>query len=859
MALNSSPSTAMRLLFFSLLAFSQTWVLFASTAFEALVTETHGAQSYLRTRWHGPMNRGQAMDVTLAFDEKGLFRRGWAWSEENNKRIYYPGNRKTTQHVERGMKAPGLTMKEGAIGGTVAMDLGKKPTTYEIEMQVQGSDVKGQWLYRFGQGEAIALPKRPFKGHLSPSQKALHIELEHARPQKLIPTLGKYAGKLQFRLKKGKDGTWSAAGLHVMELRIDGDQFKAHLAFEDAATKIEGVVFWNEYHFEGQLGEATGHGHSITGSFHGLYNKAHQLKGEITGTVVDEKHLLQSNALDPAQDYPAWRGPHSDWRTHDQPYELVDQLRNAHLLWKSDPTPPGRAQDKRYFSNNHNRGIGGGGCSPILYDNKIYQFYIRPAGPDFDKAFVQRIQEAGLPLVLDQWRIAVDEYMLCLDAQTGRTLWRTRLPMGGLNYPIGSKSGGDMTPCAGEGKVFAIGSTLRIYAFDANSGEMLWENHLGSKHHHLESQKRQAIKRGEVWSWNRDNNGSPIYVDGTVVVSNMDSQRYGTKVNSALLGFDAKTGKKSWQIGGVGGRNFTPATWEHQGKTHVIATGSGKGQDFITCIDPKSGEVLWRAPSGENQRTFTIVGDHILTNGQPTNDDKKPRYLTCYSLLERGKRLWSYRGALNHYTMDQDLFYKNEVIHRADEQLVWIDLPTGKVTHRVIGRAANSYPVRIGNRALIEIDGTHSLNQYILVDLDTKEVMTDIWNPPHYQQSGYAHNQSKPIAEGRMYFRGASSIVAYDLRKILDLKHDDPTNPVVEARAILDWLEEPDLRCTWTFSDGTTHTGPKVSHRFALPPAAKVFEEWVKLTITSSRGMRRVAERKVYLSGSPIEAQTNPA
>ena len=120
---------------------------------------------------------------------------------------------------------------------------------------------------------------------------------------------------------------------------------------------------------------------------------------------------------------------------------------------------------------------------------------------------------------MDQWRIAADEFLVCLDAATGRTLWRTRLPLRGLNYAIGSKSGGNMTPCAGDGKIFAIGSTLRIYGFDADTGEMLWENDLGSKHRSLERSKQAAIKRKEVWSWNRDNNGSPIFVDGVVVMT----------------------------------------------------------------------------------------------------------------------------------------------------------------------------------------------------------------------------------------------------------------------------------------------------------------------------------------------------
>ena len=103
----------------------------------------------------------------------------------------------------------------------------------------------------------------------------------------------------------------------------------------------------------------------------------------------------------------------------------------------------------------------------------------------------------------------------------------------------------------------------------------------------------------------------------------------------------------------------------------------------------------------------------------------------------------------NHSSMDHMMFYNGEVIHQVDEQLVWINLASGEVTHRIKGRPANSMPVTVGDRALIEFDGTHSLNQYTQVDLINKTILTDLWSPPHKQQTGYAHDQAKPFAEGQ--------------------------------------------------------------------------------------------------------------
>lgn len=83
-----------------------------------------------------------------------------------------------------------------------------------------------------------------------------------------------------------------------------------------------------------------------------------------------------------------------------------------------------------------------------------------------------------------------DDIVLCVDAMTGRTLWRRRFA-GGNNYQTRKDPGlNQRTMCYADGKVFALGSCCDLYALDAVSGELLWE--AGSVDHQRSRQDRLA-------------------------------------------------------------------------------------------------------------------------------------------------------------------------------------------------------------------------------------------------------------------------------------------------------------------------------------------------------------------------------
>jgi hypothetical protein len=398
------------------------------------VIEHFGPQQYLRMRWHGPVSMDEPMDVTLCFDEAGQFKRGWAWTEAYNRLEYYPSNRHDMEHVERDLKAANLTLQANGLKGELEIQFREKVySPYSLSVMVKNGVVSGIWQMPIGtaDGEEELLPQA-FSGQVSGDTIQLSLPKGARSPRRLKES--KYtADSFNATLAKNANGEWQGEawfrhrgeelGVTIQKVDLAGDKVSIHLGKIDTNVSRGDDLYWNEYRFEGQMSTDG----TLTGTCHGIYDKKHTITGKVSGRLISEAEFNAMNPLDPAQDFPSYRGAYSDWRVRPHPYELVDDLHNANLLWKSDPTPPGR-WGIVFNEFAHLSKVAGGGTSPILYDGKIYQFHIKPSGPDVDAAWLQKFEKAGLTPKLDQIRIAADDVLMCIDARSGRTLWRTSMP-----------------------------------------------------------------------------------------------------------------------------------------------------------------------------------------------------------------------------------------------------------------------------------------------------------------------------------------------------------------------------------------------------------------------------------------------
>lgn len=262
-------------------------------------------------------------------------------------------------------------------------------------------------------------------------------------------------------------------------------------------------------------------------------------------------------------DWNQWLGPNRNGIAPESP-RLADQWapEGPVMVWKSAENIPGGA--KGDYSN-----FG----SPVVANGKVYLFvHDLPGSADV---------------------------VFCLDANNGKTLWKTSFP----GFPQGCYSS---TPYVGEGKVYVVGSKS-MYCLDAQTGKAIWKT---------------ACLGNSVSS-------SPALVDGVLVVSTgigkFNQERELDGKGSAdgdwglFKGFDAASGKELWacpeaSVGihkgkNQGSVNSSAGVWVTDKGPRII-TNTGK----LTCVNPKNGKAIWQ---GDEQALYagtpTIVGDLCIT------------------------------------------------------------------------------------------------------------------------------------------------------------------------------------------------------------------------------------------------------
>ena len=126
--------------------------------------------------------------------------------------------------------------------------------------------------------------------------------------------------------------------------------------------------------------------------------------------------------------------------------------------------------------------------------------------------------------VMDRQKDPEVERVLCLDTQTGKTLWQYSYPVryGKLDYGNGPRC----TPTVADEKVFTFGAMGHLTALDARTGKLLWS--------------RDTVKEFEASLPTWGHACSPLYDRGYLIV------QVGAK-DGCLMSFAARTGKVVWR------------------------------------------------------------------------------------------------------------------------------------------------------------------------------------------------------------------------------------------------------------------------------------------------------------------------
>ena len=326
-----------------------------------------------------------------------------------------------------------------------------------------------------------------------------------------------------------------------------------------------------------------------------------------------------------AQDWPQWRGPNRDGSVESftlpstWPEGLTEQ-------WTVD--------------------VGLGYATPVIVGDRIYM-YTRQDG---------------------------DEVMLAMDVDTGDVVWRSGYPAPFELMPAAARHGPGpkSTPTFADGRLFTLGMSGIVTAWDADTGRHLWQ---------MEAPPVQPTYHTAM---------SPV-VDGDVMIVHIGGQDDG-----ALTAFEVATGEVRWSWDGDGPAYGSPIVVELGGTRQVVTF----TQENMVGVALDTGALLWRRPFVTQATTTSQTP--ILYNGQLVQAGRG-NGITLFRVVREGAA-WTTEDVW--HTDEVSLHMTNGVVldgvlyglsHLNSGQYFGLDLETGEVLWTSRPRqAVNAALLRVG-------------------------------------------------------------------------------------------------------------------------------------------------------------------
>lgn len=187
-----------------------------------------------------------------------------------------------------------------------------------------------------------------------------------------------------------------------------------------------------------------------------------------------------------------------------------------------------------------------------------------------------------------------NEVMRALDATTGKVIWESKYvatfkpnPAATGKHGTGPKS----TPTFADGRLFTLGMSGMVTAFDAATGRQIWQKPAPAV---------QTLYHTGM---------SPLVDRGLAIV------HVGGHGNGALTAFDARTGDVKWSWDGDGPAYGSPIAAEIGGTRQIVTF----TQDNLVAVSADTGALLWRRPysvrATRNAVTPIVFGQTLIVSG----------------------------------------------------------------------------------------------------------------------------------------------------------------------------------------------------------------------------------------------------
>ncbi|MGK0185908.1 MAG: outer membrane protein assembly factor BamB [Verrucomicrobiales bacterium] len=333
-------------------------------------------------------------------------------------------------------------------------------------------------------------------------------------------------------------------------------------------------------------------------------------------------HLTPATGEDEVS-WPGWLGPKRDGRVDhfNVPTEWPEKLKK---VWTAE--------------------VGTGYSTPIVASGRIYQHA----------------------------RQGDEDVVLCLDLETGKSLWRKTYEVyftpgqGGTRHGRGPKS----SPVFADGRLFTLSITGVLSAWDGKSGDLLWRNDF----------KKRFSENHPYWGVST----SPV-VDAGQVVLQIGNDKVGS-----LLALDVTTGDEVWSHGKAATSYSSPIVVMIEGIRQIVLW----NQPGLVSVESGTGRLLWKysfPQVGNNQNTTTP----LLHNGRLILGGENRGIRSVEPQLKEGvwtvKENWRQEEvALDMSTgvINGDRFFGFS--HYRSGQFFCLDTETGKVLWKGNGRAGEN-------------------------------------------------------------------------------------------------------------------------------------------------------------------------
>jgi outer membrane protein assembly factor BamB len=191
-----------------------------------------------------------------------------------------------------------------------------------------------------------------------------------------------------------------------------------------------------------------------------------------------------------------------------------------------------------------------------------------------------------------------EEIVAAINLADGKVIWeqKYRAAFKKNQYAVEMAKGPNSTPLVIGNRLFTLGVTGVLAAWDTATGKQLWNKDFSS-----------SIDTSKMFCGTA---ASPLAVNGRLVV------QYGSDIHGGkILGLDPATGAMQWEWSGLGPGYASPVVIDVAKQSQIVTLTQGS----IIGIDGKNGKDLWSVPFPdewhENIATPLWTGTHLIISG----------------------------------------------------------------------------------------------------------------------------------------------------------------------------------------------------------------------------------------------------